>query len=81
VGVVFVHSIDHMSKVPIVVVIRFPPLHQGGRFLALLECPESTEMTEMYSAAVKEGEEQMRKCQVMDLCRRDTSPINMDLPG
>jgi len=36
VGVVFVHSIDRVFRVPIVVVIRqFPPLHQGGRFLAL----------------------------------------------
>jgi hypothetical protein len=39
------------------------------------------EMTEMYSAAVKEGEEQVRNFQAMDLCRRDTSPVNMDLPG
>jgi len=38
-------------------------------------------MTEMYSAAVKEGEEQLRKCQAMELCRRDTGLVNMDLPG
>jgi len=38
-------------------------------------------MTEVYSAAVKEGEEQVKNFQAMDLCRRDTSPVNMDLPG
>ena len=35
----------------------------------------------MYSAAVKEGEEQVRMCQAMELRHRDTSLLNMDHPG
>jgi hypothetical protein len=72
-----------MSKVPIVVVIRqVPPLHQGGRFLALLECPESTEMTEMYSAAVKEGGRASEKFSGHKFVSSRHKPSkNMDLPG
>jgi hypothetical protein len=65
VGVVSVHSINRMSRVPIVVVgiVTFPPLHQDSRFLALKDrAPgESTEMTEVHSATVQEGEEQIMK--------------------
>jgi hypothetical protein len=38
-------------------------------------------MTEVYSAAVKEGEEQEGECQTMGLCPRYTSLASMDLPS
>jgi hypothetical protein len=50
-----------MSRVPVVVGII--TLHQDSRFLALKDrAPgESMEMTEVYSAGVQEGEEQVVK--------------------